>query len=145
MEKYQSLLPSDSGWIREEQPHQGPLIGFSQGLSHITTEWVLLLACDLPHLTTTAIESWVAELDAIPIATMAYLPKHPDKGWEPLCGFYRRSCLPSLLAHISTGGYSFQGWLQQCEVKELIITNPLWLFNCNTPIDLEQVIKLKST
>jgi molybdopterin-guanine dinucleotide biosynthesis protein A len=136
VEQYRSLLPSDCILIREEEPHRGPLLGFSQGLPYLTSEWVLLLACDLLYLSTTAIASWVSQLDRLPAETMAYLPKNAEKGWEPLCGFYRRGCLPSLLAYINTGDRSFQGWLKGCSVTELVVTNPQWLFNCNTQADL---------
>jgi molybdenum cofactor guanylyltransferase len=139
VEEYRSLLPRDSILIREEEPHQGPLVGFSQGLPNINSEWVLLVACDLPYLSTTAIGSWMAQLDALPAETMAYLPKNLEKGWEPLCGFYRRDCLPSLLSYLHTGDRSFQGWLKGCSIRELVITNPQWLFNCNTPADLDSI------
>lgn len=136
IERYRSRLPPDCLFIHETRPHQGPLVGFSQGLSHINTDWVLLLACDLPYLSATAIESWLPGLADISPQSLAYLPKHPQKGWEPLCGFYRRNSLTLLQDYLQTGGRSFQGWLTGCQVAELIVTNPQWLFNCNTPNDL---------
>lgn len=139
-ERYQDVVPDSCQFIREafanpESPH-GPLRGFAQGLAQIRTEWVLLLACDLPRLEATILQEWIAQLDAVTEPAIAYLPPHP-KGWNPLCGFYRRSCLPSLQEFIAQGGDSFQNWLSEETVQELSLRDRSVLFNCNTPKDLE--------
>jgi molybdopterin-guanine dinucleotide biosynthesis protein A len=150
-EKYQDILKSENkaaspiAMIREvpfpgeTKPH-GPLVGFAQGLALVETEWVLLLACDLPRLSAEVVQEWVEQLVEMPnnTASIALLP-HSPKGWEPLCGFYRRQCLPLLTAYINQGGRSFQHWLAQHPVAELAVSNREVLFNCNTPADLEQV------
>ncbi|MEO1295603.1 MAG: NTP transferase domain-containing protein, partial [Cyanobacteria bacterium J06636_16] len=51
-EQYQSLLPPNAQWIRETPPASdtvppGPLVAFTQALTQIKTDWILLLACDL--------------------------------------------------------------------------------------------------
>ncbi|MGK7900287.1 MAG: molybdenum cofactor guanylyltransferase, partial [Hormoscilla sp.] len=60
-------------------------------------------------------------------------------GWEPLCGFYRRSCLPELSQFIQNGGRSFQQFLASQTIAELPLTDPEILFNCNRPEDLEEL------
>jgi len=146
-ERYQEVLQETPGieLVREvplageTKPH-GPLVGFAQGLALVQTEWVLLLACDLPRLSTEVLQAWVGQLvertnDTVSIALLPHSPK----GWEPLCGFYRRQCLPLLTEYINQGGRSFQGWLAQHPVQELSLINRDSLFNCNTPTDLEQL------
>ncbi|MDZ8109375.1 MAG: molybdenum cofactor guanylyltransferase [Nostoc sp. DedQUE12a] len=113
----------------------GPLVGFAQGLAQVQTEWVLLLACDLPRLRVEVLQEWATRLDSVGDDAIAALAHHP-KGWEPLCGFYRRRCLPQLLGFINQGGRSFQGWLRQYPVEVLPLPEPEMLFNCNTPEDL---------
>ena len=141
VDKYQPILPVNCQFLLEQQPHQGPLIGFAQSLHQITSAWVLLLACDLPNLSTPVVQAWIDGLGDLPRQSIAYLPKNPDgKGWEPLCGFYRRSCLDSLLEYIEAGGRSFQGWLANSSVTELAVRDRQWLLNCNTPADLAGVI-----
>jgi molybdenum cofactor guanylyltransferase len=156
VERYRSILPmpgtrgcaNDCNFITEEDPHRGPLVGFAQGLSQIEADWVLLLACDLPNLTTSFIQNSMLGtrgcasglLRDIPIQSMAYLPKS-DRGWEPLCGFYRGNCLDSLQEYINGGGQSFQGWLKTEIVTELTGGNPQILLNCNTPADLAEIIE----
>ncbi|MEH1769913.1 MAG: molybdenum cofactor guanylyltransferase [Nostoc sp.] len=139
-ERYQNLLLPGCEFIREvpmfrESLAQGPLVGFAQGLAQVQTEWVLLLACDLPRLRVEVLQEWVTRLDGVGDNAIAALAHNP-KGWEPLCGFYRRHCLPQLLEFINQGGRSFQEWLRQYPVEVLPLAEPEMLFNCNTPEDL---------
>lgn len=143
VERYHNILPDACCLIREiplpgeTEPH-GPLVGFAQGLAQIETDWVLLLACDLPQLQVEVLQHWATKLEKTAAEVMALLPRHP-KGWEPLCGFYRCQCLPKLTEFINTGGRSFQRWLAQHPVQELPVSDTQMLLNCNTPADLEQL------
>ncbi len=134
--KYQKIIPTNCRVIHEQpKGFPGPLVAFSQGLIHLQREWVLLLACDLPFLNTKEIKSWLNYLSQVDEQAIAFLPRN-DKGWEPLCGFYRRSCLPLLQEFINQGGRSFQKWLTSYPVEVVTVQNPQILFNCNTPEDL---------
>ena len=138
--RYQSILPPACQLIIETSaPNQsrGPLVGFAQGLTAIATDWVLLLACDLPRLSGEILQHWSAQLDQMPPAAIALLPRSP-KGWEPLCGFYRRSNLTSLTEFVTAGGRSFQTWLAG-QIVEPLKVDEQFLFNCNTPQDLKQI------
>lgn len=142
-EKYRGILPAGCQLIAEtlvlsEKKSNTPLIGFFQGLQQIETEWVLLLACDLPRLRSSQVKQWSEKLATILPSEIAFLPRNP-KGYEPLCGFYRRSSLPLLEAYISAGGKSFQGWLAQHPVREIPLRDRSCLFNCNTIEDWESV------
>lgn len=136
VKKYQHLVPPQVQLIEEtivltNTDTNCPLIGFYQALQQVSAEWVLLLACDLPKLNSVMIKEWLVYLDHVPTSAIALLPRS-DKGWEPLCGFYRYSCLPLLEAYINRGGKSFQKWLAQYFVQELPISDRSILFNCNT-------------
>jgi molybdopterin-guanine dinucleotide biosynthesis protein A len=148
IERYESILPNRCLFIREVlPPHQtkphGPLLAFLQALSKLETEWVFLLACDLPNLNLAEVELWMSYLPQTPEAALALLPRNP-KGWEPLCGFYRRRCVNSLNEFVRNCGQSFQGWLSQVQVMELPVGDPQVLFNCNTPEDLERLRMMKN-
>ncbi|NMG10677.1 molybdenum cofactor guanylyltransferase [Brasilonema sp. UFV-L1] len=143
-ERYQDLLPSTVQFIKEvplssetgsEQQAHGPMIGFAQALESVQTDWVLLLACDLPNLRVEVLQEWATTLDSVEDEAIAALVPQA-KGWEPLCGFYRRRCLSSLVEYINQGGRSFQEWLKQHPVKALPLRDPQMLFNCNTQQDL---------
>ncbi|GAX46027.1 molybdopterin-guanine dinucleotide biosynthesis protein A [Tolypothrix sp. NIES-4075] len=140
-ERYQHLLTLKSEFIQEVPfseplPH-GPIIGFAQGLAQVKTDWVLLLACDLPKLQVEVLQEWAAKLDSVGDGAIAALVSRHSKGWEPLCGFYHRRCLPSLMDYINQGGRSFQEWLKQHPVYALSLSDPEMLFNCNTPQHLD--------
>lgn len=139
-DRYQALLPAGCQVLTEArspgETAPGPLIGFAAGLRQIRSEWVLLLACDLPRLEEVILQGWAAQLPQVPAEAIAWLPRLGDR-WDPLCGFYRRRCLPSLEAFIEGGGRSFQRWLDQETVEVLPVGDPQWLFNCNTPEDLQ--------
>lgn len=138
-ERYLTLIPPNCHLLKEQCPSgdtEGPLVGFAQGLPHVTTEWVFLSACDLPNLTTLALEEWLPQLDSVSEDAIACLPRY-QKGWEPLCGFYRTSRLSDLEGFIRGGGRSFQRWLQLHDVEELFVSDRSVLFNCNTPDDFK--------
>ncbi|MBD2440032.1 molybdenum cofactor guanylyltransferase [Nostoc sp. FACHB-110] len=133
-ERYQHLTLPRCQFILEAPVNHGPLVGFAQGLAQVQTDWVLLLACDLPKLQVEVLQGWVAQLDNVGEDAIAALAHHP-KGWEPLCGFYRRQCLPQLLDFINQGGRSFQQWLKLHPIQFLSVPTEEILFNCNTPED----------
>jgi molybdenum cofactor guanylyltransferase len=139
-ERYQSIaLPQECRFIYEPEP-KSPLTGFALGLSFLKTDWILLLACDLPNLKSDVIKLWVDSLSTLPSEAIAYLPRN-SKGWEPMCGFYRCNCAQSLGTYIQTGQFSFQGWLSQSVVTEIPNIDPQMLFNCNTTEDYQWVQK----
>ncbi|MEE3718742.1 molybdenum cofactor guanylyltransferase [Tumidithrix elongata RA019] len=160
-ERYQKLaLPSGSKFVHDRD-RQGALFGFALGLAEVNQasnplDWVLLLACDLPHLDGAILQTWANQLSDLPEKAIAYLPRHVASSsqnsrqnfkyqpeWEPLCGFYRSSCLKNLEEFIETGGSSFQRWLSQNNVEAIGNVDSQMLLNCNTPIDLLRVKTVK--
>ena len=149
-DRYRALVPASAcAWIEENTENtggDGPLRGILQGLADKRPQlgesvWVLVLACDLPYLSSEELMRWKAQLDTVPATAIALLPRGL-KGWEPLCGFYRRDCLASLTAYWSVGGRSLQDWLQQQAAGSVAILNVsdrCVLFNCNTPEDWARV------
>lgn len=151
-DRYRPLLPSDIRFIPEvrspEAASPGPLVALAAAIDQIVPpatenspntcpDWILALACDLPNLTAAVLQGWIADLDAIAPDILAYLPQNQGR-WEPLCGFYRPSCVPSWQAYLATGARSFQGWLNQNPVQVIANVDPRWLVNLNTPDDLSQ-------
>jgi molybdenum cofactor guanylyltransferase len=137
-DRYRDIVDSRCQFVVDRFT-DGPLVGFAEGLSAVETAWVLLLSCDLPNLDQTTVETWIQSLDTVPSAAIAYLPQG-EKGWEPLCGFYRQRCGESLPTFIAGGGRSFQQWLQSQVVEVLPVCDRRVLFNWNRPEELELVI-----
>jgi molybdenum cofactor guanylyltransferase len=137
-------LPSGCQWISEDPPHQGPLKAFSGCFGQVRSEWILLLACDLPYLDAQVLQRWMGELAQVPTSSIAYLAPHL-KGWECLCGFYRQQCHQSLQDFIMSGGNSFQAWLQDQQVQAIADPEPQMLINWNSPADLSTIIFVYGT
>lgn len=152
-DRYRLLLPPKIQFLPEarssEERSPGPLAALTEAITQIFPaaigdlptapspphDWVFALACDLPNLDTTRLQRWMATLEAIAPDILAYLPQHQDR-WEPLCGFYRPSCVPSWRHYLATGARSFQGWLSQNPVQAIPDVDPQWLVNLNTPADV---------
>ncbi len=136
-ERYKSILPSGCHLIQEIKATEqigshGPLVAFAQALPHIQSEWVLLLACDLPRLKLEILKEGYLSL---PKEAIAYIPRQNSR-WEPLCAFYNKSCYGSILDYLQTGRRSFQGWLNTIPASQWNTRDTSILFNCNSPEDL---------
>lgn len=133
-DRYQPFFSPTVRWLNDPY-QQGGLVALHHGLETVSpADWVLLLACDLPHLELTQLQQWIQELETIPPPYPAALVNQ-GKFYEPCCGFYRSTAQTSLQQFIARGGRSFQKWLATVPVFSLAIANPEMLFNCNTPAD----------
>ena len=165
-ERYRPILSSTVRLVKEQTASEapaaanplGPLDGFAQGWSQVRSDWCLLLACDLPNLAPTALQQWwdwlmalsLAERPSAHLCSEARLTDAANpqimasltpgtKGWEPLCGYYHRRCLPGLHRHIAGPDRSFQSWLTTIPIVAYRALPPSMLFNCNTPKDWLEV------
>jgi molybdenum cofactor guanylyltransferase len=114
--------PTDTQWIIENSPGQGPLWAFQESLAVVESEWVLLLACDLPYLEAEILHRWIAELVLVPPEAIAYLAPHETKqgsGWQCLCGFYRSSCQQRVAAITNVNEQMFTNWNYPADVVNL--------------------------
>jgi molybdopterin-guanine dinucleotide biosynthesis protein A len=140
-ERYKAVLPSGCVILLEERDTDsaGPLVAFAQAVQHLPSlnGWGLLLACDLPYLTTASLQTGLGQLPDLDPKVVALLPQG-KKGWEPLCGFYRLDRLDNLQQFIRQGGRSFQHWLATETVIPWQLDNPQILENCNTPADWQR-------
>lgn len=148
-ERYQPVVPPTVRLVREGQVANGPLSGFVQGWAQVNSDWCLLLACDLPYLESAVLQRWwiwlLARIEQIEQRCSCRPEASPAdpaaslvpgaKGWEPLCGYYHRSCLAGLTQHLASGDRSFQPWLATVPIAAYSAIPPSMLFNCNTPDD----------
>ncbi len=152
-ERYRQVVPPTVRLLPEDQSRgdspRGPLSGFAQGWTQIHADWCLLLACDLPYLESAILQRWwrwlLAQTEhwqrlAEPPAPLPVASLTPGiKGWEPLCGYYHRRCLPGLLRRLASGDRSFQSWLTTVPIAAYSAVPRSMLFNCNTPSDWQAV------
>jgi len=84
-------LGTDLPFIFDIYEGRGPWGGLHAALAYARTEWIFVVACDYPFISSDLIKRLTAyidhELDAI-------VPIQPDEKVQPLCAFYRvKPCL----------------------------------------------------
>jgi molybdopterin-guanine dinucleotide biosynthesis protein A len=120
-------------------PHQGPLGGIFTGLFYTTSFPALVLACDLPFVTSEFLKFllsyWNESLDAL-------IPKTPD-GHQPLCAIYGKGAIPVLEVQLKRGDLRLYQALRRLK-KQYLLPETIaqvdpegrTFFNLNTPSDL---------
>lgn len=119
-------------------PGAGPLAGVQAGLTATTTEFSLVVACDMPFLSRDLLEY----MAGLPRRYQVLIPLAAD-GWHPLHAVYARSSLPTVEALLGQGIYSMEELRSRLRVQalseeELREHDPhgLSLFNLNNSQDL---------
>ena len=96
-ERYESL---NLRVIADDAPGIGPLGGIATALRDTSTEWNLVLGCDLPFLTS----EWLGYLvGRAQRSTASVVIPHSSAGAEPLCAMYRKNCEPSIESALTRG------------------------------------------
>ena len=121
----------DTGGFAElvdRYPNQGPLNGLVSALYDSGEETVLLLATDMPAVTTEAaaiLAEAIGDHDACVYAD------------EPLFGLYRRRCLPVAEECLKEGRNAMRGFLDRIDVLYVPLENKELALNLNTPEEYE--------
>jgi molybdenum cofactor guanylyltransferase len=132
-------LPSDAKLLLDEPPSRGPLSGLTKALSSIRTSHLVVLAVDMPFIT--SIQMQRLRESAEP--GCGVLPMIGDRA-EPLAAIYPREAAPYFSTALSGEDFSLQrlsknlvqeGKLQVFQVSP--IDAKLYL-SVNTPGDLER-------
>ncbi len=128
--------------IDDEQPRLGPLGGILTALDRGEASWNLVVACDLPYLTS----EWLRYLidRALGSNSRVVLPES-DSGPEPLCAVYHREAAGPIRAAIEHGVLKVTGALQSLPVErvppaDIRAFDPRGVLfqNLNTPEDFER-------
>ena len=118
----------------------GPIGGIIQSLTIVSTEYIFVLACDMPNIDKKVINYLVSNLNDNNIV----VPVTED-GMEPLCAIYSKKCLPVIKEMIKIGDFKLINLFNKCE-KVLFLTLASQLngfekekfVNINYPIDIEK-------
>lgn len=118
----------------------GPAGGIYTALTHSNTQRNFILSCDLPFVTTKAIEFIIQHIAAAQII----LPVHQGQ-LEPLFGVYSKSCLLQWSELIRQGFLKLQEMVTHFDLVKLDIAgnllfdDPLFL-NVNTPEEYKKAL-----
>lgn len=130
--------------VKDAVPIPGPLTGIYTALLFSPNEWVFIRAVDMPFLSDSLVEIFLNSLTdsadvVVPIT---------DRGYEPLCGFYRRRCLKHIAKVLESGGgriVEFFPKIRLCELKKEVWgkgdPEGLSFYNINTREDLSELSK----
>lgn len=102
-------------FIADTHPGLGPLAGIEAALAAARHELVIVLACDMPGVTTSLLIRLLALADEVDIV----VPRS-DRGYHPLCAVYRRStCLPVARQHLVERRLAVRGLFPALRMREL--------------------------
>jgi molybdopterin-guanine dinucleotide biosynthesis protein A len=130
-------LPDSMTVVCDEAPSRGPLSGLVAVLRRIETSHVLVLAIDLPKMTSDRLRRlWSRAQPGIGVI--------PDRNgtYEPLAAVYPREALPEAEAALRAGTLSLQPLLRELLARGRLITDPVepeearLFLNVNAPADL---------
>src|ERR1700722_698163 len=139
--------------IEDRWPGEGPLGGIITSLQHTaatdrSTEWNLILGCDMPFLTAEWLQFLVTYARDSNKEIQVILP-HSAHGPEPLCACYRTSASDPLKNVFDRGVRKVTQALK--EVHTEVLDESVWkrfdsagrlFWNMNTPVDFEEAQRL---
>jgi molybdopterin-guanine dinucleotide biosynthesis protein A len=125
-------------WVDDVYPGAGSLVGLYSGLKEASSDYALVVACDMPFLNLELLRYMIA----LPRDYDILIPRLGDK-IEPLHAVYSRNCLPAIARLLEAGhkkiidlpGKVRVRYLSQ-EVVERYDPEHRSFFNINTPDQL---------
>ncbi len=117
----------------------GPLAGLEAGLRRADTEWVAALACDMPRVEPSIFVELLerAQRDGLDVCFL-----RTERGVEPLCAVYRKTCLAPMRAALEKGERKVVSFLRfdpKPRVGEIALEASLAV-NLNTPAEFQAEI-----
>lgn len=128
----------------------GALGGIHAALSAAKTDWIIVIACDLPFVTRDLFERLKSFADE---SIDSIVPIQSDGRSQPVCALYRReTCLPEIERLVSAGEHTPRAllanvrtqYLQFAELSDLPGAENFFL-NLNTPEDFARAKSLAET
>lgn len=125
----------------DEIRQQAPMIGIYTCLTRSETDINIFLSCDMPLITTGALEFLLSCSSGSDIT----VPAHENGRIEPLCGIYRKSAAGILKLCIDEGNFSMAGCIRKANHRLVTTVDHPLVFpeevfkNINTPSDFEEV------
>jgi len=121
------------GGIPDRYPGEGPLGGILTALDHTSSEWNLILACDLPEIGPALLSRLLDTAEAS--GCDALIPHTPGGRPQPLCAVYRRDARETIEQRFQAGTRKVMAALEELDVCHLGVTETVQFQNVNTPED----------
>ncbi len=142
--KEQKDKPGHKGFTqihdRDEYSNIGPLGGILSALAEYPNAAWLVLACDLPFVKESTMETLLEKRNSQKIAT-AYISTH-DNLPEPLCAIYEPAARAQLLKFFKTDIHCPRKIMINSAVELLAQNDKTALENINNPDEFDQALKV---
>jgi molybdopterin-guanine dinucleotide biosynthesis protein A len=133
----------DAAVVFDAIEDRGPIGGLYTALTHASTEWIFLFACDLTDVTWSYISALKRKISE---KYDAVIPEQPDGKLQPLCAFYNVArTLPIVREMLSEDGKApaMMSVIDRLETRiakdnEFVIYPPVRFTNVNYPSDIEK-------
>jgi len=134
--------------IADAHDQWGPLAGIEAALCNSSSEYSVIVACDLPFVTGKLFERLMGLADH----WAAIVPLQSDGRPQPLCAIYRRApCLAVARQAIANGEHSPRALLDQIQTRYVSFSelsdldgSEYFFFNVNTPENYERAQQIFS-
>ena len=125
-------------FMDETPDFSGPLAGFSIGLKHCKTPYLLTSPCDSPLLPTDLAKNMATELEDNNLELVFASSKETDgKIWaQPVFCLMKSSLQDSLNAFLNNGDLKIDRWFKELRSGTVVFENPQAFANVNTPEEL---------
>jgi molybdopterin-guanine dinucleotide biosynthesis protein A len=121
--------------IRDRLPNRGPLGGIYTALRASTTDWNLVVACDMPGISAPVL---TALLDRAAQSSRRCVTATGNNGEpEPLCAVYHRGCLPALAGALRDKRFKMKDLVRELDAEAQVV-EPGALANVNTPAEWKE-------
>jgi molybdopterin-guanine dinucleotide biosynthesis protein A len=118
--------------VPDEIADGGPLAGIYTAIRCSPCDRTLVVACDMPFLSS----AFLLRLAAVEDADLV-IPRS-ERGYEPLCAIYSRACERDIHARLTRREYEASTLPAGMRVAEIGVGNDLTFVNVNTPHDYER-------
>jgi len=112
-------------------PGRGPLSGIHAALTQTRSEWNLILACDMPQVTTVFLAQLMARAEAGQAS--AVIPVDPDAVPQPLCAVYHRRCMAEAAHALEHGIHKVTEAFAALDIDFWPVPHSHYFRNLNTP------------
>jgi len=119
--------------IRDIFPARGPLSGIHAALAASHTQWNLVVACDMPEVTTAFLTQLIERAQCG--RSHAVIPAGPSGRPEPLCAAYNRGALDAIAHALECGIRKVMDGLMGLDIDLWPVPDARQFHNLNTPAE----------
>ncbi len=122
--------------IRDRFAQCGPLGGLHAGLSHASSPWVLVVACDMPAVTPPLLRGILSEIRS---GLSCVVSRTPAGRLQPLCAAYSVSLLPLVESQLRSGQLAMHALVHAAKSVRYRDVAPELVVNVNSTRDLAKL------